>query len=53
MISFRTRPAHADDWDSVAFDGDNEELLGHLFHQFLANSGWEFTEDDDWSDPDE
>ena len=41
MISFRARAPHAIDWDLVTFDGENEDLLSHLFSEMLATGDWE------------
>ncbi len=46
MISFSCRPDGGLEWSSVAFSGDQEDLLSHLFATFLANAGWEFIAQD-------
>jgi len=41
MISFRLRPTGEVDWETAQFDGENEELLAHMFQEWLEEHGWE------------
>ena len=40
MITFRLRPSDDTEWDSATFAGDNEDMLAHLFTQFISDN-WE------------
>jgi hypothetical protein len=58
MISFRARASDSLYWEEINFSGEQEELLAHLFGDFLHQAGWEFLtstdggefEELDWED---